>query len=370
MESNSKTNNNKSNVSRLCGLRKKSSVNSTEKQDLITQLADDYLESLANRKLFSGSILIAQNNQILLIKGYGCAEYICQEKNTSQTIFRTGSVTKPFTAIIILKLYERKQLNLDNKLSIYCPDYPHGNQITIKHLLSNTSGIEDYTDLEVFENRCHESLTIDQVIDMFKDEPLQFTPGSKYRYSNSNYILLGLIIEKVTGKSYELNLQEFILQPCQMKDTGYECDCNPALQSDNNNKRAYGYVCNTDSNGFESCRFINMSTARSAGGIYSTVEDLYRLDRFLYGETILNKRTKNMMFKPVREHYALGWEIYRLKHRRIKQQHTGEIFGFTSCLARFPNDNACIILLSNVEDISLHDIIEQLTDILFQQNKN
>lgn len=157
-----------------------------ENFDSIIEQADVYLESLVNNQTFSGSVLLARNNQILLIKGYGCSEYVCQERNTSQTIYRIGSVTKPFTAIIILKLYERKQLNLDNKLSDYCSNYPHGNQITIKHLLSNTSGIDDYTEMEVFEEKCGENLTIDQLIEIFKNEPLKFKPGSKYSYSNSN----------------------------------------------------------------------------------------------------------------------------------------------------------------------------------------
>ncbi len=116
---------------------------------------------------------------------------------------------------------------------------------------------------------------------------------------------MGLIIEKVTGKSYESNLQEFILEPCNMKDTGYECDCNHVLNT-KHQQQACGYICSNDSNGFKTCRFIDMSTARSAGGIYSTIEDLYRFDRCLYGEKILNNRTKTIMFKPIKEHYALG----------------------------------------------------------------
>ncbi len=163
-----------------------SSIISLENVDSIIEKADNFLESLVNNKTFSGSVLLARDNQILLIKGYGCSEYGCQEKNTSQTIYRLGSVTKPFTAVIILKLYEQKKLNLNDKLSIYCPDYPRGNEITIKHLLSNTSGIDDYTEMENFEEKCGENLTIDQLIDMFKNEPLKFKPGSKYSYSNSN----------------------------------------------------------------------------------------------------------------------------------------------------------------------------------------
>ncbi len=116
---------------------------------------------------------------------------------------------------------------------------------------------------------------------------------------------MGLIIEKVTGKSYESNLQEFILEPCQMKDTAYECDCHQILNT-KHNQRASGYICNTDANGFQTCRYIDMSTARSAGGISSTIEDLYRFDRYLYEEKILHNRTKTIMFKPIKEHYALG----------------------------------------------------------------
>ncbi|CAF4478000.1 unnamed protein product [Rotaria sp. Silwood2] len=170
----------------ICGMRKKSSLITLENADSIIQQVDDYLQSLVNNKEFSGSVLLARHNQILLIKGYAYSEYECQENNTSQTIFRIGSVTKPFTAIMILKLYEIKQLDLNNKLSLYYPDYPHGNQITIKHLLSNTSGIEDYTEMETFEKKCQEDLTIDELIEMFKNEPLKFKPGSKYSYSNSN----------------------------------------------------------------------------------------------------------------------------------------------------------------------------------------
>lgn len=154
--------------------------------DLIIDKADNYLESLVNNNTFSGSVLLARNNQILLIKGYGYSKQNEQEKNTSQTVFRLGSVTKPFTSILVLKLYENKLLKLNNRLNEFIPDYPNGQEITIKHLLSNTSGIEDYTDMESFEEKCSQNLSIDQLIDLFKYQPLQFPPGSKYSYSNSN----------------------------------------------------------------------------------------------------------------------------------------------------------------------------------------
>ena len=115
-----------------------------------------------------------------------------------------------------------------------------------------------------------------------------------------------MIIEKVTGKSYDANLRESILEPCSMKDTGYESNNNDFLTDEKHLKRAYGYVCNENGNGFQNCRFIDMSTARSAGGIYSTIEDLYRFDRYLHGKKLLKESTKKLMFKPVRDNYALG----------------------------------------------------------------
>ena len=159
----------------------------------ISEKADQYLQSLADNKTFSGSVLLARRNQIILLKGYGCSEYGCGEKNTSETIYRIGSVTKPFTAILTLKLLERRQLKLTNRLSEYFPDYPDGNRITIKHLLSNTSGIEDYTELETFEQNCSKNLSIDELINLFRNEPLKFAPGSKYEYSNSNVRFLSLV---------------------------------------------------------------------------------------------------------------------------------------------------------------------------------
>lgn len=154
--------------------------------DSVIEKADSYLESLVNNHTFSGSVLIARDNQILLIKGYGFSQQTEQERNTSQTIYRLGSVTKPFTATIILKLYESNLLNLNSKLNEFISDYPQGNQITIKHLLSNTSGIADYTNMEIFDEKCSENLTIDQLIDLFKTQPFKFPPGSEYSYSNSN----------------------------------------------------------------------------------------------------------------------------------------------------------------------------------------
>ncbi|CAF0914918.1 unnamed protein product [Didymodactylos carnosus] len=375
-----------------CTGKKKSVLNNDE----IIRAADHYLQALFNQQQFSGSVLIAKDGEILLIKGYGCADYTSSLGNNSQTVFRIGSVTKPFTATIVMKLYELNLLSLNDPLSKYVPDFANGEQIKIKHLVSNTSGIIDYTETSIFMESLEKNLPIDRVIDIFRNEPLQFTPGSKYAYSNSNFILLGNIIEKVTGKSYEENLYKFILEPCCMNDSGYDCDhdtSTPKQQIVDSNiteqkqteliletkpheplvkktKRACGYICHTDPDGLGTCRFIDMSLARAAGGIYSTVEDLYKFDRCLYNETILRRATKKVMFKPVKEDYALGWRIEHpgsrlpwLRHLCIA--HEGEIFGFMSAMARFPKDNAFIAVLSNFEHTDIAKIRRDLTDILY-----
>lgn len=158
----------------------------TETGDRITEQADNYLQSLFDKKQFSGSVLLARQGEVLLNKGYGCSEYVCNEKNSSQTIYRIGSVTKPFVSLIVLKLIEKKSIKLDQKLSVFCPNFGESKRITVKHLLSNTSGIEDYTDLEEFERKCDQNLSLEDLIGIFSDRPLKFKPGSRYDYSNSN----------------------------------------------------------------------------------------------------------------------------------------------------------------------------------------
>jgi len=183
---------------------------------------DGYISPYLKIGNFSGSILIAKEGRILLSKGYGMANLEHDVPNTPQTIFRLGSVTKQFTSMAIMQLQEKQLLNVDDPIAKYLPTYPNGEEITIHHLLTHTSGVPDFTSFPDYEKTMMLPSPVEKTIERFKDKPLEFTPGEKFKYSNSGYILLGYIIEKVSGKSYEEFLKENIFQPLNMMNTGYD----------------------------------------------------------------------------------------------------------------------------------------------------
>ncbi|MGH2498428.1 MAG: serine hydrolase domain-containing protein, partial [Ktedonobacteraceae bacterium] len=189
---------------------------------------DAYLTHLNATGVLSGSVLVAQNG-MLFAKGYGLADKDAGIANTPQTRFRIGSLTKQFTAMAILILQERGKLHVTDHLCLYIADCPTDWQpITIAHLLTHTSGIPDYTDLPDFAPTWTQPTTPEELISRFKNLPLEFTPGSRFRYSNSGFILLGYIIERVSGESYATFLQDNIFSPLKMKNSGYDV-AYPAL---------------------------------------------------------------------------------------------------------------------------------------------
>ena len=219
---------------------------------------------------FNGTILVAQKGEILLNKGYGLANQEWEAPNTPQTKFAIGSMTKAFTSMAIMMLQEKGQLSVQDPICKYMSDCPATwKSITLHHLLTHTSGIYNYTDLysqlKDKVNVCREYKPV-EVIAFFKDLPLDFEPGSSWKYSNSGYFLLGVVIEKVSGESYETFMQKNILQPLGMSDSGYDRS-NMVVKN-----RASGYswdgrVLNAD------CEDVSIKF--SAGGLYSTVGDLY-----------------------------------------------------------------------------------------------
>ena len=181
-------------------------------KDNIIKKVDQYINSYVKMNQFSGSLLIAQNDQIIINKGYGMANWDYEIPNNPQTKFRIASLTKQFTAMAILMLEEKGLLDLNDPLTKYISDYPNGNKIKILHLLTHTSGIPDHTELPDFnqERRVYPYDVIKTIV-TFKNKPLEFTPGEKFKYSNSGYILLGYIIEMITNMSYEQYIDKYIL---------------------------------------------------------------------------------------------------------------------------------------------------------------
>ena len=307
-------------------------------QDIATQ-ADDYVKAKAKNNQFSGAVLVAKGGKVLLSKGYGMANYELDVANTPQTKFRLGSITKQFTALAIMQLQEKGLLSVDDPVTKYFPDYKIAEKVTIHHLLTHTSGIHNFTSDAEYMQMMTLNSPPEKTIARFKEKPLDFAPGEKWSYSNSGYILLGAIIEKVSGKSYETYLKENIFQPLNMVNTGY--DHSEVIIKN----RASGYQMGK--NGMVNASYLDMSIPYSAGSLYSTVEDLYLWDRALYTEKLLKRTTLEKIFTPFKNDYGYGWAIEEQNgHKRIS--HNGGINGFSTQINRYVNDDACVIVLSNL----------------------
>lgn len=310
---------------------------------------------------FSGSMMLASHGKPLVSKGYGYANAEWHVPNTPQTKFRIGSVTKQFTSMMVMQLRERGNIKLEDSVCVYvAPCADAWKPVTIHHLLTHTSGIPTYTSLPAWRETMMAPRTIEQMIAFFRDLPLQWAPGTRYAYNNSGYFLLGVVIEKVAGKKYEQALQEMILTPLGMKDTGYDWP-QTIIQ-----RRASGYrgvgakLTNAPA--------IDMQQPFAAGALYSTVEDLLRWDQALHTEQLLPEAAKKIMWTPFLENYAYGWNVAAPSaatygHRRLV--HGGGINGFSANIIRLPDANVTVIVLSNNESASAGTLARDLLALYY-----
>lgn len=311
---------------------------------------DSILTVYANKKMFCGSVMIAKDGKPLLSKGYGMANFSYDIPNTPQTKFKLASVSKQFTAAAIMLLQEQGKLSTDDKLTKYIPDYPNGDKITIHHLLTHTSGIVNFTNLPIYDSLMKYELSLTENIGYFKNKPLDFEPGTKFKYSNSGYILLSYIIEKASGKSFPEYMSASIFEPLGMKNSGV-FNGNKVIKN-----LAMGYS-QLEGDEMENAEYIDMSIPSGAGAIYSTVEDLLIWDQALYSEKLLKKSSIDKIFTPNLDNYAYGWNVDTYKDSKW-HFHSGGIQGFTTVINRFPDKNLTIIILKNIDN-----------QILFSANK-
>lgn len=328
-----------------------------EKSILYTRL-DTYLKEVGGPEKFSGSVLIAQKGVKILSKGYSMANYELGVPNSPETAFRIGSITKPITAIAIMQLQERGLLNVNDPLSKYFPDYRNGDKIFIHHLLTHTSGIPDFIkdDKDNFLLSCKDCRKVDEIIKSFKDKPLKFEPGTKFEYCNSGYVLLGAIIEKITVMSYRGYIDRNIFKPLNMSHSGQD---RQGLLLKN---RASGYVLKDGQ--LANVHFTDISNYFAEGDLYSTVEDLYLLDRALYNETILSQSSIMKMFCPFRDCYGYGWMIGEIAGRECFY-HYGHREGFYSAILRFVNEDVVVIVLTNLDHTPIDTICHELSRLVF-----
>ena len=334
----------------------------TQSPQQIAAKIDEYMNAAVKVNRFSGSILVARDGQPIISKGYGMANYELDVPNTPQTVFRLGSLTKQFTATAVMMLQERGKLSVSDSICKHLSDCPAAWQpVTIRHLLTHTSGIPNYTALPDHGKTISLPVTHASLIARFKDKPLEFAPSEKFKYGNSGYYLLGVIIERASGKPYEDFLRDNIFKPLGMTQTGY--DSSRSIIKN----RAAGYEVSDGS--LVNAPYIDMSIPFAAGALYSSVEDLLRWDQALYTEKLFARKSLDEIFTPFRERfpgtsYGYGWEIAKQFDRQALQ-HNGEINGFSTFIARFPADRMTVIVLGNNAVANGRGIANDLSAIAF-----
>jgi CubicO group peptidase (beta-lactamase class C family) len=318
---------------------------------------DKVVQSYVDAKQFMGSVLVARGDDVVFGKSFGSANLEWNIANTPATKFRIGSMTKQFTAASILLLEERGKLKIDDPVKKYMPDAPAAwDKITIFNVLTHTAGLPNFTSFPEYAKMQAFPNTPEQIVDTFKNKPLDFEPGSKFSYSNSGYVLLGYLIEKITGASYEKFLQENIFTPIGMKDSGY--DSSTAIIE----RRASGYAPSPA--GPVNAEYVHMSVPHGAGALYSTTQDLLEWQLALYGGKVLKPESFAKMTTPFKDDYAFGL-IVRTTDGRKQMWHNGGIQGFNSSMAWYPESKTTIVVLANLNGQAVDQMQQLLAGVAF-----
>jgi len=291
------------------------------------------------------SILVKKQGKVILRKGYGLANLELNVPVEPDMIFRLGSVTKQFTAVAILMLAEEGKLSLQDEITKFLPNYPtQGKKIMVEHLLTHTSGVKSYTDLPEWLPLQRKDMTLGELIDLFKNQPMEFAPGERWKYSNSGYVLLGAIVEKVSGKSYADFLQDRIFGPLGMKSSCYDSTSRIIP------RRIPGYA--KGNAGYENAPYLSMSQPYAAGSLASSVDDLATWTEALLAGKLIKRETLERAFTPYKlkdgldSKYGYGWCVSDYEGHRLIE-HGGGIHGFLSHVMFFPEDRIFVAMLAN-----------------------
>lgn len=325
----------------------------TKKEQNISLNLDNDM-TMATKDGFDGSVLVASKGKILLSKGYGMADRENKVLCTEQTRFMIGSLTKQFTSMAIMQLEEKGLLSVNDNVERYIPSFPYGKEITIHQLLSHTSGLRRDLGTDIKFDVPPSSIQEALNLVVKKGFTLISPPGETFNYSNTGYELLGLIIEKVSGKTYEEYVQKNIFKPLGMVNSGFGYNRNT------NVKLAKGYDASEKPVIKEA--YVDYSIwPFSAGEIYSTIGDLYKWDKALYTEKLASIKTLNKIFTPVLNHYGYGWGIVTPGYKG-SNGHEGSVYGFTSDEMRQGENDSFYIILSNKDCTNLPSMIQTLAE--------
>jgi CubicO group peptidase (beta-lactamase class C family) len=296
------------------------------------------------------AVLVAKKGQVVYHKAFGMANLELDVPLRTDHVFRIGSVTKQFTAAAILQLMEQGKLSLDDEITKFIPDYPtQGERITVEHLLTHTSGIKSYTGMKEFSPmQRRKDLMPLELVDFFKDQPMEFKPGTQWRYNNSGYILLGYIIEKVAGKPYGEYIAETLFKPLGMTRSYYGA-VEPVIKN-----RVPGYSQADVEGTYANSPYLSMTQPYAAGSLLSTVEDLYIWNKALHGGKVLKPETLRKATAPYKladgsdSHYGYGLQTGNLLGSSTIE-HSGGIPGFLSFLLYVPGEDICVAILTNCD---------------------
>lgn len=320
------------------------------------QRMETIVKSYTAGNSFMGTVLVAEGDRILLNQGFGMASLEWNIPNDPETKFKVCSLTKQFTAALVLLLEQDGKLHIDDPVSKYLPDAPASwEKITLRNLLDHTSGIPDLINEKEFGTWSMSPHTPKEQLAIFRDKPLEFGPGARFEYSNSNYVVLGLVIEQVSGQRYETLLRDRILEPLRMENTGLDTD-ELVLP-----RRAEGY--GQGKNSLVAARSMSMSVPWAAGSLYSTTGDLLRWEQGLFGGKILNGSELKAMTTADKGNYGLGVEVRDVDGMKVIE-HGGGIQGFSAELIYVPERNIGVAVLSNVYSSVPGTLGEQLLDVV------
>jgi CubicO group peptidase (beta-lactamase class C family) len=312
----------------------------------------------------AATVLVSRKGEIIYHKAFGMANLELGVPARPEHIFRIGSVSKQFTAVAILQLAEAGLLSLNDDITRFIPDYPtKGKKITIEQLLNHTSGIKSYTDMDAWDAMVRrKDFLPSELVDFFKNEPLDFEPGTRWSYNNSGYVLLGYIIEKISGLSYADYVDQKFFKPLGMKNSFYG-HVMPVIKN-----RVPGYSRAEGSNDFQNMEYLSMTQPYAAGSLLSTVEDLFIWTRAVNAGKVISpeslKKAYTACILPSGEntHYGYGWGIGNMAGSTVIE-HTGGINGFLSVLMYLPEQEVCVAALTNCDCEPPANVAEQLAAV-------
>jgi len=328
--------------------------------DALTSKLDALFQDFSKPEAPGASVMVVHQGKVVVAKGYGLANLEERVPCGTNTNYRLASVTKQFTAMAVLMLVQRGKLRLDECLTDVFPEFPaYGRPIAIRHLLTHTSGVLDYEDL-IPKGTEIPVMDFDVLRLLMDQDKTYFPPGTKYRYSNSAYALLALVVEQRSGNTFARFLEQNIFRPLRMNDTlAYERGLSVVPS------RAYGY--SPDGKGFKRTDQSLTSSVLGDGGVYSSVADLCKWDQALYTDKLLSRKLLNLAFTPGPEtdraatRYGFGW--YITEYRGLREiYHSGTSIGFTTRIARFPEKKFTVIILTNRNDAQIAEFPRRIAD--------